>query len=756
MRSLILILALFLLLGVSYALTTPVFEASDELWHYPLVKHLADGNPLPVQDPGNPGPWKQEASQQPLYYALAAALTAWVDTRDMDEVRWLNPHVDNGVITMDGNTNLAVHPSLPAWRGTILAVRIVRLVSVLMGVGTVWLTWCLARIVFPGRPDLPLAAAAVNAFTPMFLFISGAVNNDNLAVLLCSSALLLMLRNWEFSQRNGSLPLRRSLALGIVMGFGALTKTSALGLIPLALVSCLVSRWRQWSEKGRRRWLPEFLRRGAALLIPTLVIAGWWYARNVRLYGDWLGWNAFIQVLGRRAQPANPVQLWGERWGFSLSYWGLFGGVNVPMADWIYRTLNTIAVVGAFGLLVWVGRQVWRAVPRPGRLPVQIMVAVERLWPTALLSGWTVAVMVGLVRWATVTWSSQGRLVFPAISAISILLVGGLFGWLPRRVGGLGSILLAAFLFVISAAAPLAWIAPAYRPPTPPSPAEVSSISHPKPVDLGPMRLLGYDLPVQKAAPGGQLEITLYWEVLAPMEQDWSVFVHLNDPVIGAPVAQRDMYLGQGLQPTSLLTPGQQVRNRYVVQVAGTTYSPTQAELVVGMYSFETGERLHTVDGADAVFLAPISVAREQQTTIENPVFYNFGNQMALRGYKVVPRRLRPGDTLILTLYWEALADMDIDYTVFTHVRDLEDPSNRIYAQLDAPAPGGTSNWLSGQLVEAVYELQVAADTPASVHEVEVGVYYWTPAGALRRLQLRTEDGRLVDDYLILSKVRVD
>ncbi|MDX1415721.1 MAG: hypothetical protein R3293_16105, partial [Candidatus Promineifilaceae bacterium] len=69
-RILTLILFLFLILGFTYALTTPVFEASDELWHYPLVRHLADGNPLPVQvfDPELAGPWKQEASQPPLYY----------------------------------------------------------------------------------------------------------------------------------------------------------------------------------------------------------------------------------------------------------------------------------------------------------------------------------------------------------------------------------------------------------------------------------------------------------------------------------------------------------------------------------------------------------------------------------------------------------------------------------------------------------------------------------------------------------------
>ena len=48
------------------------------------------------------GPWNQEASQPPLYYYLGAALTFWIDQSDMAQARWLNPHVDNGLIPPDG------------------------------------------------------------------------------------------------------------------------------------------------------------------------------------------------------------------------------------------------------------------------------------------------------------------------------------------------------------------------------------------------------------------------------------------------------------------------------------------------------------------------------------------------------------------------------------------------------------------------------------------------------------------------------
>ena len=192
-----LILAGFTVLATVYSLVTPLFEASDELWHYPMVKYVADHDfGLPVQRPGQTdaeAPWRQEGSQPPLYYMLGAAATFWIDTSDLPDIRRINPHANIGEIWPDGNANMVVHTSnresFP-WSGTVLAMHIVRFLSILMGLGTVYVTYLLGRELFPNTPVIALAAAAFTAFNPMFLFISAVINNDNLSTLLASVLLL--------------------------------------------------------------------------------------------------------------------------------------------------------------------------------------------------------------------------------------------------------------------------------------------------------------------------------------------------------------------------------------------------------------------------------------------------------------------------------------------------------------------------------------------------------------------------------------
>ena len=775
-----LIIGAYLIVGSLYAFVTPVFEASDELWHYPMVRHLADGNPLPVQvfDPALAGPWKQEASQPPLYYFVSAALTFWIDTSDMETVRWENPHVDNGVITNDGNNNLIVHDlSLNRWQGTLLAVRMIRLFSVLMGACTVYLTYKIGKLTLPSRPDVVLGATAVLAFTPMFLFISGAVNNDNLIIPLAAWALYLMI--WLVKRPVGNCTLfywnivteKRfvliySAVLGGVIGLASLTKISGVGLFPLAFGTLVIYEWQQSKRLFTiSNFAKSVLRALGWLLIVIVVafaVAGWWYVRNVQLYDDWRGWSAFIAVLGQRAHPASLRQLWAERWGFMLSYWGLFGGVNVPMPLWIYHVFNAILVTAVVGFPLSIV-QILRSEERRAKseplitnyysLITRLFSTVERHFGFVICLLWSGAVVYGIVDWATITWSSQGRLVFSALPALTILMMTGLIGWLPFGIGQRVSKLIIGLFFLVALLAPFLWIRPAYVPQEKVLPEYAISVDahFGENIKLGRYWVSYNNEREALMTPGDSFILETEWEVLAPIERNWSVFVHLNDPVIGQPLAQRDMYLGQGLLATSFLEPGQKVLNRYEIQIPKTAVSPAELELVIGLYDFNNWERLPTEAG-DSLVLEKISLL-SLSNVIPNATSINFEDEIQLSGFEMKNRRVPAGAVVELVLYLEALRPLTTDYTFFTQIVD-EDTTR--WAALDLQPTLPTSQWVPDQIQTVELQFQIRDDTPPDVYPLIIGMYTLTDANEFSRLQLIAEDGRLTDDFLPLTLIRIE
>ncbi|MDP3047122.1 MAG: hypothetical protein Q8O07_06545, partial [Chloroflexota bacterium] len=108
---------------------------------------------------------------------------------------------------------------------------------------------------------------------------AASVNNDNLLVPLCSVALLVMV-----GILRGGASSWRVWALGLICGLAALTKLSALGLLPLAGLVLVLAAW------PRRAWRSLFAN-SAIIGGCVVVLAGWWYVRNQVLYGDPLGWR---------------------------------------------------------------------------------------------------------------------------------------------------------------------------------------------------------------------------------------------------------------------------------------------------------------------------------------------------------------------------------------------------------------------------------------------------------------------------------
>jgi mannosyltransferase len=139
--------------------------------------------------------------------------------------------------------------------------------------------------------------------------------------------------------------------------------------------------------------------------------------------------------------------------------------------------------------------------------------------------------------------------------------------------------------------------------------------------------------------------------------------------------------------------------------------------------------------------------------TIQHPLRVDLGDRLRLLGYALGTDQVAPGGTLLLTLYWQALAPTAERYTVFTHLLDAAD---RIQAQMDSEPQGGalpTDRWAAGQVVPDNYALTVAQDAQPGPHVLEVGMYRLQ---TLERLPVYDPNtGSLLGDRVLLGTVEV-
>jgi hypothetical protein len=82
-----------------------------------------------------------------------------------------------------------------------------------------------------------------------------------------------------------------------------------------------------------------------------------------------------------------------------------------------------------------------------------------------VLIGWVLIILLSLLRWTSQTLASQGRLAFPAIAPISILVAYGLAGWANRAWRQRIAVSVCGVAFLLAVAMPFWVIQPAYAKP---------------------------------------------------------------------------------------------------------------------------------------------------------------------------------------------------------------------------------------------------------------------------------------------------
>ena len=126
----------------------------------------------------------------------------------------------------------------------------------------------------------------------------------------------------------------------------------------------------------------------------------------------------------------------------------------------------------------------------------------------------------------------------------------------------------------------------------------------------------------------------------------------------------------------------------------------------------------------------------------------NFDSKMLLAEVVFEVGRLTPGQNVDVTLNWQALSQMDEDYTIFVH---LLGPDGRLHGQIDQwPVEGTypTSTWKLGASIEDHYSVPLDADAPPGSYQLEIGVYL---LATNTRLPVLNSDGIPIDDHVLLG-----
>jgi hypothetical protein len=284
------------------------------------------------------------------------------------------------------------------------------------------------------------------------------------------------------------------------------------------------------------------------------------------------------------------------------------------------------------------------------------------------------------------------------------------------------------------------------KPLTPPQ-VEPMERLEPSEEQLAPdIQLLGYDLPATVVRPGQAIAAALYWQALEDIPHDYTLSLQLRD-------SEGQIFLEQlgrpadDTYPTTNWEEGEVLRDWHDL--------PLPADIPQGEYELFVS----VLEGEELVgqaSLGQIKVrARARQFTapeIQHPMQASLGESVLFLGHDLGTDQLRAGEPIQLILYWQALQEMQVSYTVFTHLLDAD---KRIWGQMDSIPQLGeapTTGWVAKEVITDHYEIFVDTQAPAGTYAVEIGMYDGRTG---HRLPVLDAQGQAIGDAILLQSIRV-
>jgi Dolichyl-phosphate-mannose-protein mannosyltransferase len=383
-RWLVLIFALYFFLAVGYSLLMPLWEAPDEPAHYHLAWHLHFWNryATPQQN--------YEAQQPRMYYYLGS----WV-LRALDKI---DPAYTWYYFPKEYRYNIRIRERRYDWTDEnyrfLLGVYALRWINIAFGSIALWLNWKTFKLIVPEKVTLCLAALSIAALTPQFLHIMSSVNNDALGTL--AGALLFYL-SIRFLKASSNL-----LGLLLIVLAILLPLFTKLTVLPVSAAVLLLLIWKWLWGFSQKKWLIYSGLLGL-LGIGILYIV---FRESLHFATSEINWRLFS--LRKNALTSEYIKSITSQ--IIWTFWGKVGWLAVGLPSWIIYLLTAL---GLTGMALQGQRLIKQRLDYPQ----------SNLWQvTWLLATFTI---LAVFRNGLTTFATQGRLLFPAMGALSLLMIAG-------------------------------------------------------------------------------------------------------------------------------------------------------------------------------------------------------------------------------------------------------------------------------------------------------------------------------------------
>jgi 4-amino-4-deoxy-L-arabinose transferase-like glycosyltransferase len=160
-------------------------------------------------------------------------------------------------------------------------------------------------------------------------------------------------------------------------------------------------------------------------------------------------------------------------------------------------------------------------------------------------------------------------------------------------------------------------------------------------------------------------------------------------------------------------------------------------------------------DQQNLLFRVAASQRNFQTPEIKQPLEANFEGKIKLLGYDLPSRRVKAGEGLPITLYWQGLTWMGEEFVIFNRLLDNQQIAWGGYDRL-AQENYNTLLWAPNEIIVDGFAIPVAPDTPDGVYTLNLGWYRKTDGQARSLPVLKPEMGEPTEvTAVIIGPIKV-